>query len=275
MLKNILKKIYFSKFLSKVIFFIKRYTVQILQSFDGHEIIYLGTEYGGWSLVNLNNLENCTIISAGLGEDASFDIEFANKYNAKVIIVDPTPKAIKHYNEIINSLGKISTTKYIKGGKQPISSYNLSKLKKDNLILFKKALWNKNQNIRFYSPPNPKHVSYSIINFQNKYALNTSFIKVEAITIDNLLDELRLNKNDIPLIKLDIEGAEIEFLIDCFKKNFKPKQILVEFDELNKPSKIGYKRVKKINQLLVKNNYKLLKRDGKANFLYFYNKKNF
>ena len=85
------------------------------------------------------------------------------------------------------------------------------------------------------------------------------------------MDKLNLNYNDIPLIKLDIEGAEIEFLVDCFNKGFRPKQILVEFDELNIPSKKGFERVTYINQILINNNYHLLKTNGKADFLYFKN----
>lgn len=79
---------------------------------DEFNIIHLGSAYGGWSLVNEDALKECTIISAGLSEDASFDVEFATKYNAKVIIVDPTPRAISHFNEIVNSLGNLSKLQY-------------------------------------------------------------------------------------------------------------------------------------------------------------------
>ncbi len=85
------------------------------------------------------------------------------------------------------------------------------------------------------------------------------------------MNQLNLNKDDIPLIKLDIEGAEIEFLIDCFSKGFRPRQILVEFDELNVPSRRGFQRVTEINQILINNNYQLIKTDGKADFLYLKN----
>ncbi len=271
-LKIFLKSIKLLKLLQKIkMLFRRRHPLLFSKEVKGFDITYLGSEYGGWNLVDQNNLRNCTIISAGLGEDASFDIEFATKYNAKVIIVDPTPRAIKHYYEIINSLGNSSGTKYVEGGKQPVNSYDLSNVSKDNLVLVKKALWNKSERLKFFSPSNPEHVSYSIINYQNKYKQNTSFIEVDSITIENLLSEMKLNINDIPLIKLDIEGAAIEFLIDCFNKGFRPSQILVEFDELHVFSKRGYKRVTKINQVLVNNNYQLLKTDGQANFLYFKN----
>ena len=43
---------------------------------DPTETCFLGTDYGGWHFVDLN-LQGTTIISAGLGEDGSFDLEFA------------------------------------------------------------------------------------------------------------------------------------------------------------------------------------------------------
>ena len=276
MLKNFLKDflkrlkiLSFAKSIKRL--FVRKHPLQNFRNAKVENIIFLGTKYGGWSLVDEDNLKNSTIISAGLGEDASFDIEFATKYNSKIIIVDPTPRAIKHYNEIINSLGNSSKTEYVEGGKQPISAYNLENLKKENLILLQKALWNKNEKLRFFSPSNPQHVSHSIINYQNQYRENTNFIEVDSITIDNLLDQLNLKKEDINLIKLDIEGAEIEFLVDCFSKGFRPRQILVEFDELNFPSRRSFKRVTYINQILINNNYQLIKTDGQADFLYLKN----
>jgi len=264
-----LKILSFAKSIKRL--FVRKHPLQNFRNAKVENIIFLGTNYGGWSLVDEDNLKNSTIISAGLGEDASFDIEFATKYNSKIIIVDPTPRAIKHYNEIINSLGNSSKTEYVEGGKQPISAYNLENLKKENLVLLQKALWNKNEKLRFFSPSNPQHVSHSIINYQNQYRENTNFIEVDSITIDNLLDQLNLKKEDINLIKLDIEGAEIEFLVDCFSKGFRPRQILVEFDELNFPSRRSFKRVTYINQILINNNYQLIKTDGKADFLYLKN----
>ena len=272
LLKNLLKSIKLLSFIHKIkSLFIKKHPLQKFKNAKGYKIVFLGTNYGGWSFVDDDNLKNCTIISAGLGEDASFDIEFASRYSAKIIIVDPTPKAIEHYNEIINSLGNSSETEYVEGGKQRINSYDLSNLKKENLIFIKKALWNKNEKLKFFSPPNPKHVSHSIINYQNQYKKNTNFIEVDSITIEKLLDQLNLNKDDIPLIKLDIEGAEIEFLVDCFSKGFRPKQILVEFDELNAPSAKSFERVTYINQILINNNYQLLRTNGQADFLYLRN----
>ena len=116
---------------------------------------------------------------------------------------------------------------------------------------------------------NPNHVSHSINNYQNNYAEDTKSIEVEAVTLDSLLVDLNLDKSDIPLIKLDIEGAEIEVIKRCIDVGIMPRQILVEFDELNVPSSKGFARVTEVDDLLRKNGYKLLKTDGQADFLYF------
>ena len=50
---------------------------------------HIGTNYGGYD-VYTENLFNPNIISCGLGEDASFDIEMINKFDAKVYSIDPT-----------------------------------------------------------------------------------------------------------------------------------------------------------------------------------------
>lgn len=245
-----------------------RHPIQETKEVVSDNIIRLGSNYGGWSYIDEENLKNSTIISAGLGEDASFDVEFANKYNAKVIVLDPTPRAIVHFDKIINSLGNSSLLEYSKDGIQPIESYDLSNLTEENFVLIKKALWNKNDNIKFFKPAKANHVSHSIINYQNHYKIDTSYLYVEAITINSLIENLGLSFSDIPLIKLDIEGAEIEVITDFLMKGFMPRQILVEFDELNVPSKIGFKRISEVNEMLNHNNYRIIKNDNHANFLY-------
>ena len=93
---------------------------------DGFNIIHLGSKYGGWSFVNGRDLNGCTIVSAGLGEDASFDVEFASKYNVKVIIIDPTPRAISHFKKISEAIGNPSKQEYLQDRCHPIDVYNLS-----------------------------------------------------------------------------------------------------------------------------------------------------
>ena len=269
MIKNILRKSPIFPFLKKfyqIIMRIPRHPIQDSPTIEGFNIIHLGSEYGGWNFVHDDCLKGSTIISAGLGEDASFDIEFATKYDAKVVIVDPTPRAIEYFKKIQDSLGKKATQKYIDGGCQPITAYDLSNLKQDNLTLIDKALWNENTALKFYSPSNPQNVSHSISNYQNNYSKETTSIDVDAVTLDSILNDLGLRSCDIPLIKLDIEGAEIEVLKSCMGIGILPRQILVEFDELNEHK--GFARVTEIHELLESNGYILLKTNGDADFLY-------
>lgn len=264
------------KFLpKKLINFIKRIIpnkknklLKKLKFSNSEKVINLGSDYGGWFILDSKNLENKFIISAGLGEDASFDIEMINKYNCKVICVDPTPKAIDHYNQIIDNSGNLGSNFYKEGGKQNISSYDLTKIYKHNFILIDKALYNvDNEELKFFAPKNKNHVSYSINDWQNDYKKTLDFITVKTIVIKSILN--KFNINNLEILKLDIEGAEIEVIKNILSEKIFPNQILVEFDELNKINELAINRFEEVHQLLLSNNYDLIKTNNNfPNFLY-------
>ena len=232
-----------------------------------NDLIRLGSVYGGWNLLDKKNLTNSTILSCGLGEDASFDVEFAKKYSAKVIIVDPTPRSKTHYEKITKNIGRQKIKSYNSNGHQDVGCYDLSELNKDNLILIDKALYNKdNLEKKFFKPPNIKEISHSINNWQNDYSNFTDSIIVSTITIETILK--KFNLTTLPLIKLDIEGAEIEVLEDILKKNFCPSQICVEFDELNKFTKKAEIRFLRILKLLTEKKYEFIETNSSPNFLF-------
>ena len=71
------------------------------------------------------------------------------------------------------------------------------------------------------------------------------------------------------MIKLDIEGSEIEVLDLMIDKKILPNQILVEFDELNKINEIALKRFSDIHQKLLLKENELIKTNSKfPDFLY-------
>jgi FkbM family methyltransferase len=230
------------------------------------ELLRLGTDYGGWTFEPSADLQDSVIVSCGLGEDASFDIEFASRFCAKVIIVDPTPRAIHHFEGIQDRLGQPAVQHYSKRGQQPVDAYDLRKIIDESLILEPSALWIENTKLKFFAPSNPSHVSYSVVNFQNDYSQETAHIEVASITLEALFEKYHLQT--IPLIKLDIEGAEIQVIRYMLEKSIHVRQLLVEFDEMNSPSDRSKQNVEDIDRLLRYEGYSCQYFDGHANFLY-------
>lgn len=247
----------------------KRHPIQNIQTSEKYSLERLGTEYGGWTFVDEQELYDSPIIAAGLGEDASFDVEYARKYNSKVIIVDPTPRAIQHFEQIKQSLGSQKTKSYTQNGKEPVVAYELSDINDSQLNLVQKALWNEQTELEFYKPEIESHVSHSIVNWKHDYSNDTDYIEVQSDTITSIINNQNIGKGEIHLIKLDIEGAEIEVIKQMMDCGFKPKQILVEFDELHNPSNKAFNRVDKAHNTLLESGYELLYSDGVADFLYY------
>lgn len=271
-MKNYIKRLigtriahYLSRLKKKLV---HRHPLQRPFRLEGYEFIRLGSEYGGWSLIHSPILSNSTIVSAGLGEDASFDIEIASRYKARVVIIDPTPRAIAHFQAILSNLGNPRSKPYVRGGQQPVTAYELSDITPDQLTLVDKALWNTNSTLKFYMPKNPAHVSHSITNVANDYREDTGHIFVQSATLTEILNLLGICKETIGLLKLDIEGAEIEVIESMLSNNILPAQLLIEFDDLAKPSKYAFRRVDQAVASLKKHGYVLAHADGERNFLF-------
>jgi len=228
----------------------------------------LGTPYGGWQFIPLDKNEQLNVISAGVGEDISFDIELINKYQCSVVLVDPTPRAITHYKQVKKRFGKQSTKEYnLSTGKQDSDSYDLNSINENNLKFVDKAITNKsNKSVKFYPPINNEFVSYSISNFQMDFKKTEEFITVLTTRIMDIVNEFDIKH--IALLKLDIEGAENLVIPDILKNNIFPDQILVEFDELRTTFIRPYIRAFIIFTKLKFNNYKLVNTNKFPNFLF-------
>lgn len=226
-----------------------------------------GSKYGSWSFLNSKNLYNSTIISCGVGEDISFDIEMMNKFNLSVIFIDPTPRAIEYYDQIVDNIGKNKTKNYSNDGNQPIETYDLSNIKLEKMQLIKKAIWSENlDNKIFYSPKNKNNVSYSFSDFSNNYKKETSHINVMTITYRKLIHDL--NIKSLPLIKLDIEGSETEVIQDLLNNYILPDQILVEFDELTTYEIRKFKKYYNLDKKLKSKGYIAINIKSFSNQLY-------
>ncbi len=226
------------------------------------QLLRLGSEYGGWVFIPDESLVGATILSCGLGEDASFDIEIARLYQAQVVIVDPTPRAITHFNDIMLRMGSPSTMAYSKDGCQRLESYDLRGMSSAQFSLAQVALSDRVGLAKFFSPPNPLDVSYSLVNFQNSYSSTTPYIQVPTVDIETLIKDQELNR--IAIAKFDIEGAEIQVIPLMLASGIFPDQILVEYDELNFPSSRGRINFQKVHQLIQKSGYETIWFDSRS-----------
>ena len=216
----------------------------------------LGTDYGGWWIPkNISLNENSIVYSCGAGEDISFDLKLQDKYNCWIIIIDPTKKAIKHYEEV-KLFYKDNNFKFT-GNIQKDYIQNIKNLNIDfNKIIFLDiGLYNKKDLLKFYKQDNPNYVSQSLEN--NMFGNNYDLVKVD--TIKNIMNEL--NHNNIDLLKLDIEGSECDVLDKMLDDNILPKYLCIEYDLLIK-NKDFNKKTEKIGKRLESFGYKILKNDN-------------
>ena len=117
----------------------------------------VGSPYGGWD-VDLDLIpEGSTVISAGAGEDLSFDEELITSKNCTVIGIDPTLKAIKYVRE------------------QQLKGYTL----------LEKALWSDDKGVSLFLNGNPDHVSESVLS--DHQSTTEEYHECESVTIPQLV----------------------------------------------------------------------------------------
>jgi len=190
----------------------------------------LGSDYGGWVFCHHDNLLGSNVLLAGAGEDISFDVEFAKRYSATAIICDPTPRAIAHYDKVVERLGKQAVEGYSLTGSQPMEAYNLDGLDISQLRFVPRALSAASGEGKFYTPVDPRHVSHSLTNWQRGFTKEGEFLKVRTTSVKQVAEEFGVKT--FPLIKLDIEGSELEIISDVIAVMNDESQLLVEFDGL-------------------------------------------
>lgn len=221
----------------------------------------LGTNYGGWYVPSDMKLNETSVIySGGVGEDVSFDLLLQHKYNCKIYLIDPTSRAKKHYDEVKQYYenNSILTNKTFTGDVQTdyhscikTLSPNFDKFKFLNL-----GIWKGKEELKFFKQTNDQYVSQSLV--ENMFGKDYDIVNVDSIK--NIMEKEGNEKID--LLKLDIEGAEIEAVNQMLNDKIYPKYLLIEFDLLLK-NKDPYDKTKKlISRLILEENYTILKNDN-------------
>ena len=225
-------------------------------------LISLGSKYGRKTFCEVFPIDKkLQVISAGVGEDITFDIEFLNKYNAVIILVDPTPVAIQHFEMIQKRIGLDSMDQYSPTSRQSVNSYNLTRVTKDNLIMLPQALWKDQDLLHFYLPPDDSRDSSGSINsIHNFYRASEKRITVPTTTVPKIYRDY--NFDGIDILKLDIEGSALEVLLFMFLDRIYPAQILLEIDEIHFPSFRSRYRAFKLFKILKESGYVIVNQDS-------------
>lgn len=226
----------------------------------------LGTRYGGWYVPEVMDLnEDSIIYSAGVGEDISFDLLLSDKYKSHIYFIDPTERALKHYESVCYGYegqgwdfsGQDIQTDYweIINGLKP----NLKKM-----YYVKKGLWRERDKLKFYKQENENYVSQSLI----KDMFGKEYDRVEVLSVKDLMREKQNTRID--LLKMDIEGAEVEVLNNMLDDEIYPKYLCIEFD-LALKRKDPDESTKKLLARLMRGGYRMLKND-RMNITFMYEK---
>lgn len=213
----------------------------------------LGTEYGGWIVPTDMKLD--VVYSGGVGEDISFDIKLQSKYDCNIILIDPTKKSSTHFEECKRYFNDKSFK--FTGGIQDdyYSTIEKETPNFEKFIYIDKGLWNKKDVLKFYSQENENYVSKSLVDgmFTDKYE------NVNVDSVKNIMTEL--GHDHIDLLKIDIEGAEIEVLNQMLDDNIYPTYLCVEFD-LYLKNKDPQEKTKKIIDRLMNIGYIVIANDN-------------
>ncbi len=118
---------------------------------------------------------------------------------------------------------------------------NMKLNKCENVIPIKVAAWNKKEPLKLFSHENQPVLASSV-------KVSNNYIKVNADTVDNIAEELKIKNFDF--IKIDVEGAEPQVLegMENVLKEGNAKIIFEAWDE---------EHVKKCEAILEKYNYEI------------------
>ena len=164
-----------------------------------HDLVRLGSEYGGWWVPTSVLEPGAVAYCAGAGEDITFDLALL-EHGLRVTTFDPTPRSSRYVESL--AIG-------------------------DDRFRFEPiGWWHDDTELELFAPRDPAHVSYSALDLQG----TGESITVPVRRVCTLAREL--GDPSVDLIKMDIEGAEMTVVPDLLANGPLPRVLCVEFDKV-------------------------------------------
>ena len=171
-----------------------------------YELVKFGSDYGGWlvprNCVATAELSGGLLISAGIGFDVTFDISLYER-NFSIIAIDPGVESCRFARKELPDRVKVK--------------------------IINKALWKFSGLNSFFQLNNGGNLVYKL----NKGSSSKSQVLLDCITLDEIIsdDFIKVHKNNL-ILKLDIEGAEIDLIDSVLALNIDFQFIAMELDSL-------------------------------------------
>ena len=189
----------------------------------GENLVRLGSAYGGWWVekeILEDGRQDKSLISAGLGNDVSFDREML-RYGFSVLGLDPIPESTQYAK--LNLLGDSRV----------------------DILTF--GLWTTSGQLTFFPPTDSSNASWSIE--KNSERSTNSAVALPVIALDQLLkDYSHIRMSSYRYLKMDIEGAELAVLNTLSNLDIKFDFLAVEMDVLQLVSFFDIR--KRINRII-------------------------
>lgn len=184
-----------------------------------------GNEYGfSYAPKDFLN-EKSNIVSFGAGEDITCEVEMTRKFNCQINIYDPTPRSLKHFDDLVLNTKNGSKTLI---NNNPDQTYDATEDEVSRLSFHPLGIWDKDTQISFFVPKIKEHVSHSIMQDN----MSEESITVDVKCLGSIMKDLDLE--EIDYLKFDIEGAEYSVLDEILRNRYKIKVFYVEFHYLDK-----------------------------------------
>ena len=191
------------------------------------DLLRLGSRYGGWLIPRDAALDaNSVCYLAGAGEDISFDCALVESYGVLARVVDPTPRAIEHFNGLADA---VRADQSFPINNSASEFYTISPAQLARITYLPFGLAGADEEMKFYKPKDPNHVSCSVVNLQK----TDTWFTAHCYRMISLME--REGDTKVDLLKMDIEGGEYAVLDDLVRTKLLPKLLLIEFDEAHSP----------------------------------------